>query len=129
MIPRFLQTLVSGILPGGGKLKADVLDPSKLLAGWHKAYDVSLPLAGVKVTDVKGWVAANTPNDRILEIFGSYSYRTGMSLLDGEMNLIKKNIFMGHRTMGIGQFEDWIVEVSDGKLIGAKMILGNIQKV
>ena len=120
---------MSGILPGGGKLKADVLDPYKLLADWHKAYDVSLPLAGVKVTDVKGWLAANTPNNRIFEIFRSYSYRTGMSLLDADMNLIKKNIFMGYRTMGIGSFEKWIVQVSDGKLIGAKMILGMIQKV
>ena len=116
-------------MPGGLDLKAPTIDAYKLLAGWHKKYDVSLPLAGVKVTDVKGWAAAITPNDCIFEIFGSYSYRTGMSLLDADMNLMKMRIFMGHRTMGVDVWDQWIKEAADGKLHGAKMILGNIQKV
>ncbi|KAJ5462318.1 hypothetical protein N7530_010523 [Penicillium desertorum] len=129
IVARFLETTLSGKLPGGLDLKAPTLDAYKLLAGWHKTYDVSLPLAGVKVTDVKGWAAGITPNDRIFEIFGSYSYRTGMSLLGADMNLMKMAIFTGHRTMGIGKFEEWIAEAADGKLHGAKMILGKVQKV
>jgi chitinase len=52
-----------------------------------------------------------------------------MSLLGADMNLMKMRIFTGHRTMGIGKFEEWISEAADGKLHGAKMILGKVQKV
>jgi chitinase len=90
---------------------------------------VSLPLVGVKVIDVKGWAAAITPNDCIFEIFGSYSYRIGMSLLNANMNLIKMRIFIGHRIIGVDVWDQWIKEAADGKLHRAKMILGNIQKV
>jgi hypothetical protein len=57
-------------------------------------YDVSLPLARELVVDVKGWAKAATPNDRIYDTFRFIIPRTGMSLLDRDRNLIKKNIFM-----------------------------------
>lgn len=52
-----------------------------------------------------------------------------MSLLDGTMNLIKKNIFMGHQTMGTDRFNGFIKDASNGDLEGSKQILGHIQKV
>lgn len=67
-------------------MKAAKLDPAKLLAGWNKVYDVSLPRIGEIVTDVKGWSKPVTLNDRMLEIFGSYAYRMGMSFVQKEIN-------------------------------------------
>ncbi|KAJ6071566.1 hypothetical protein N7499_009580, partial [Penicillium canescens] len=127
MVSQFLKAWLTGILPGGGLMKTPIVDPYKLLRGWHQVYDVSLPLAGVKVTDVVGWAAAVTPNDRIFECFGSLSYRTGMTLLEGPMNLAKMRIFNGHRTMGADKWKDFLADAADGKLHGAKMILGNLQ--
>jgi len=110
-------------------MKTPVVDPYKLLRGWHTIYDVSLPLVGVEVKDVVGWAAAVSPNDRIFECFGSLSYRTGMTLLEGPMNLAKMRIFNGHRTMGADKWKDFLADAADGKLHGAKMILGNLQTV
>lgn len=41
MIPRFLKTSLSGVLPSGAELKVTTIDPQKLLDGWNKIYDVS----------------------------------------------------------------------------------------
>lgn len=86
MIPRFLKTSLSGVLPSGAELKATTIDPQKLLDGWNKIYDVSFERIGSQVTDVKGWTAPVTPNDRIFEVIGSYAYCVGFSMLQGDMN-------------------------------------------
>lgn len=86
MIPQFLKTSLSGVLPTGAQLKAATIDPQKLLNGWNKIYDVSFERIGSQVTDVKGWTAPVTPNDRIFEVIGSYAYRVGFSMLQGDMN-------------------------------------------
>jgi chitinase len=128
MIPQFLETAVTGILPTGKQLKAMVLDPQKLLNGWNKIYDVSLPRIGDVVKDVKGWIAPVTPNDRIFEIIGSYAYRTGMTLLPGDMNLLKRNIMAGHNLKDITKMNKAINEAMGGNVNGAKVALGVLQK-
>lgn len=129
MVKQFLESWLSRKLPNGLDLKVPAVDPYKLLSGWHQKYDLSLPLAGVEVTDVKGWAAALTPNDRIFEIFGSYSYRTGMSVLERELNLAKMRIFLGHRTMGDEPWKKAIVQAAAGHMGGATKVLGNIKEV
>lgn len=129
MVKQFLQSWLSGKLPGGLDLKVPKVDPYKLLSGWNQKYDVSLPLAGVKVTDFKDWAAALTPNDRIFEIFGSYSYRTGMSVLEGDLNLAKMRIFLGRRTMGEERWAAAIAQAAAGQIEGATKALGNIRDV
>lgn len=78
-----------GVLPNWKLMKAAKLDPANLLAGWNKVYDVSLPLAGQLVTDVNHWAAPMTLIDCVFESLGSYAYRTGMSFLEAEMNVMK----------------------------------------
>ncbi|KAJ5360513.1 bacteriodes thetaiotaomicron symbiotic chitinase variant 3 [Penicillium concentricum] len=94
MILKFLVTTLSGDFPDGNLMKAAKIDLANFLARWNKVYDVSLPLVGQLVTDVKGWAAPMTPNDRVFEILGSYAYRTGMSILEAEMNIIKMTLWM-----------------------------------
>jgi chitinase len=128
MIPKFLVTTMSGILPNGKLMKAAKLDLAKLLAGWNKVYDVSLPLVGQLVTDVKGWAALMTLNDRVFEILGSYAYRTGMSFLEAEMNIIKMTLWMGKNPMAIGVFNDHLKTIagatSKSPEDAAKKVLG-----
>jgi chitinase len=129
LLPEFLKTALSGVLPGGQFMKAATLGPLNFMAGWDKLYDVSLPLAGELITDVDGWVRPLTPNQRVFEIFGSYAYRTGMSYLDGKMNLLKKQIFMGHQIIGDKLWRDNIKLVNAGDIKGAKVIMGKLQQV
>ncbi|KAJ6142824.1 bacteriodes thetaiotaomicron symbiotic chitinase [Penicillium samsonianum] len=132
MIPKFLVTTLSGVLPNGNLMKAAKIDPANLLAGWNKVYDVSLPLAGQLVTDVKGWAAPMTPNDRVFEILGSYAYRTGMSFLEAEMNIIKMTLWMDKNPMAIGVFNDHLKTIagatSKSPEDAAKKLLGVLQK-
>ncbi|KAK2803673.1 hypothetical protein FQN50_006889 [Emmonsiellopsis sp. PD_5] len=128
MIGKFLKTAVTGYLPSGAKLKAQVVDPQKLLDTWNKAYDVTLPRIGAVVSDVKDWTPPKTPNDRVFEIIGSYAYRTGMSLLPGDMNLIKKNIVNGNQPMAPAAFTKALNLVAKGDMDAAKLIAGKMQK-
>ncbi|KAK2766602.1 hypothetical protein FQN53_006662 [Emmonsiellopsis sp. PD_33] len=128
MVGKFLKTAVTGYLPSGAKLKAQVVDPQKLLDTWHKVYDVDLPRIGAVVSDVKDWTAPLTPNDRVFEIIGSYAYRTGMSLLPGDMNLIKKNIVNGNQPMAPAAFNKALNLVAKGDMEAAKLIAGKLQK-
>lgn len=110
-------------------MKAAKLGPLNFMAGWDKLYDVSLPLAGELITDIKDWTRPLTPNDRVFEIFGSYAYRTGMSYLTGDMNRLKKQIFMGQQIIGPKLWADNIKLVNSGDIQGAKKLLGPLQKV
>jgi chitinase len=130
MIHRFLTTALSGILPSGAKMKAATLDPLKLVNGWNKLYDVSLPQIGAIVTDVKGWTKPLTPNERIFEVLGSYAYRGGMSLLPRDMNGFKRNIIIGNMPMDLVKFRGHLKDAADnGNEEAVKKMLGVLQKV
>lgn len=129
MIPQFLETALNGVLPGGKAMKAAKLAPDKLIAGWNKVYSVTLPTIGEVVTDVQGWVKPLTPNERVFEILGSYAYRTDMSFVEKQINLIKKSLFAGANPMAAQRFKKLLEAVSKGDQNSAKMILGNLQKV
>lgn len=111
-------------------MKAATLDPLKLVNGWNKLYDVSLPQIGAIVTDVKGWTKPLTPNDRIFEVLGSYAYRGGMSLLPRDMNGLKKNIIVGHMPMQLTRFRAYLkAAANDGNEEAVKKMLEVLQKV
>lgn len=129
MIPRFLATAITGYLPSGNVMKAAKLDPQKLLDGWNKAYDVTLPRIGAIVSDVSGWTAPVTPNDRIFEIIGSYAYRTGMSFLPKDMNLVKRDILRQFAPMSMTNFKSYLAQAANGDEVAAKKIAGSLQKV
>ncbi|KAF9888672.1 hypothetical protein FE257_008430 [Aspergillus nanangensis] len=128
MIPAFLRTALTGYLPSGERLHSAVLDPKALLANWNKAYDTTLPRIGDLVTDVKGWAAPLTPNDRIFEILGSYAYRASMSLLPGDMNLIKMNVMRQFRPMSANNFATYLSDAIKGDEEAAKKILDVLRK-
>ncbi|GAM41997.1 hypothetical protein TCE0_043r15580 [Talaromyces pinophilus] len=129
MIPQFLKTSLSGVLPTGAQLKAATIDPQKLLNGWNKIYDVSFERIGSQVTDVKGWMAPVTPNDRIFEIIGSYAYRVGFSMLQGDMNRYKRLILSNQNPKDPGVINKMIDAAMAGNIKGAKETLGVLQKI
>ncbi|KAM5451181.1 putative chitinase [Microsporum audouinii] len=134
MIPRLLKTAVTGILPSGATLKAAKLDPVKVYAAWNKEYDVSLPLIGPDLTGtINNWARPLTPNDRIFEVIGSYAYRKGMALLEGEMNRIKGNIFRNYRPIGKETMNTLLTTVKEGNALeaqaAAQEIARKLQKV
>lgn len=129
MIKRFLQTAITGYLPSGAKMKSAIIDPQKLVGGWNKVYDVTLPRIGAIVSDQASWTPPLTPNDRIFEIIGSYAYRTGMSILPRDMNYIKKNLVGGAQPMALSTFNTALRNVAKGDMEAAKLVAGKIQKV
>lgn len=134
MIPRLLETALGGILPNGETMKAAKLNPGSLIAGWNKVYDVSLPLAGQLITDVKAWTVPETPNDGIFEVLGSYSFRTGMSYVIADMNRIKMNIWTGQNPIAMHVFNKALKDIAAGVTYNdnkdpSKLILGTMQKV
>ncbi|KAL2368872.1 hypothetical protein RJ035_003742 [Blastomyces gilchristii] len=128
MVKRFLQTAVTGYLPSGAKMKSVTIDPQKLLDGWNKLYDVTLPRIGAIVSDKPDWTPPLTPNDRVFEIIGSYAYRTGMSILPRDMNYIKKNLVGGAQPMAISTFNTALRDVAKGDMEAAKLVAGKLQK-
>lgn len=140
MISQLLETAVSGELPTGLKMKAPTLDPEDLYNAWHRAYSNihTLPQIGVDLTGLRrGWRLPITPNDRLFEIIGSYAYRTGMTLLEGQMNGIKGRIFGGLAPLGEKPFGKAMDAVKKGHLSGygkkaevaATVILAHMQMV
>ncbi|KAJ5896531.1 uncharacterized protein N7473_005930 [Penicillium subrubescens] len=51
-----------------------------------------------------------------------------MSYLDGNMNLLKKQIFLGHQIIGDKLWRDNIKLVNAGDIKGAKVIMGKLQQ-
>ncbi|KAJ5173703.1 bacteriodes thetaiotaomicron symbiotic chitinase variant 3 [Penicillium coprophilum] len=133
MISKFLVTTLSRVLPNGNIMKAANIDPASVLAGWNKVYDVSLPLAGKSITDVEGWAAPITSNDRVFEILGSYVYRTRMSFHEAEMKIITMTLWMDKEPTAIGVFNDHpktkAGATSKSPEHAAKKLLGVLQKV
>jgi chitinase len=127
MIPQFLKTSLSGVLPTGAQLKAATIDPQRLLNGWNKIYDVSFERIGSQV--VKSWMAPVTPNDRIFEIIGSYAYRVGFSMLQGDMNRYKRLILSNQNPKDPGVINKMIDAAMAGNIKGAKETLGVLQKI
>lgn len=99
MPKQLLQTAYTGILPGGGVMKAAKLSGEKILAGWQKEYSVTLKQLVEAATDQDGWTAPNTPADRLGCIIGDYGYRGGMFLVDASINLVKGALHKGNNPM------------------------------
>lgn len=132
MVEEFLKSAITGTLPTGLRMKAPKFDPQKLIENWHKPYDVSLPRIGETVKEVANWVAPLTPNERIFEIFGSYAFRSGMTLLQGSLNLVKGKIFKGDSPMNIekyGIFQNHLKAVAADTLYSSQVIAGKWRDV
>jgi chitinase len=131
MIGIFLKSAITGVLPSGATIPSYlIIDAQKLANIWNTAYDVSLPRIGAIVTDVSGWAAPLTPNDRWFEVIGSYAYRTGMSLLPGDMNGLKGRFFGLIQAQSLNSvFKPALVSASQGSEAAAKILLGTNQKV
>lgn len=130
MVPQWLTTAITGILPSGKTMQAAKIDPQRLIDLWNKVYSVSLPRIGAEVNDVSGLVDPVTPNDRIFTVIGSYAYRTGMTFIPKDMNLIKRDILGGNNPQAIAKFNKYLKAVVDnGDLVAAKKIIGSLQKV
>ncbi|KAG8165716.1 hypothetical protein KVR01_004268 [Diaporthe batatas] len=129
MVPQWLTTALTGVLPSGKKMQAAVIDPQKLIDLWNKDYSVSLPKIGVEVNDVKNLIDPITPNDRIFTIIGAFAYRIGMTFIPADMNLIKRDILGGNNPQAIGKFNKNLkAVVNSGDMDAAKMIIGPLQK-
>ncbi|PKX88257.1 uncharacterized protein P174DRAFT_426141 [Aspergillus novofumigatus IBT 16806] len=110
-------------------MKATTLNPVKLVRGWNKLYDVSLPQIGAIITDVKGWTKPLTLNDRIFKVLGSYAYRGGMSLLPKDMNRFKQLIIIRKMPMSLKTFGKYLkAAADDGDEEAVKMMLRVLQK-
>jgi len=131
MIRKFLKSAITGVLQSGATFPRKlIIDPQKLVNIWNTAYDVSLPRIGAIVTDVSSWTAPVTPNDRWFEAIGYYAYRTGMSLLPGDMNGLKGPFFGLIQAQSLNDiFEPVLVGAGQGSEAAAKIILGTDQNV
>jgi len=131
MIGKFLKSAVTGVLPSGATFPSNlIIDPQKLVNIWNTAYDVSLPRIGAIVTDVSGWTAPVTPNDRWFEVIGSYAYRTRMSLLPGDRNGLKGCFFGLIQAQSLDNvFKPALVSAGQGSEAAAKIILRTNRKV
>jgi chitinase len=131
MIGKFLRSVITGVLPSGATFPSNlIIDPQKLVNMWNTVSDVSLPRIGAVVNDVSGWTAPLTPNDRWFEVNGSYAYRTGMSLLPGDMNGMKGRFFQLKQAQSLVKvFNPNLVLAGQGDENAAKIILGTSQKV
>lgn len=109
-------------------MSARLVNPMLLVNNWMTPYTVSLPPIGELVTDI-AWEAPLTPNDRIFETLGSYAYRTGMTLLDRNLNIMKKSVIAGHRFWADEKFWDTIALVGQGDVNAAREILTKCQNV
>ncbi|KAK4442801.1 glycoside hydrolase [Podospora aff. communis PSN243] len=131
IIPCFIQTAVSGRLPSGALTKAPKLDPSRLWAVWHQAYpeDAGLAPIGVDLSKFnKGWKVATTLNDRIFAILGSDEYRTGMTLLPGDLNLLKRTMFLLQNPMGATFTKELQQAMAHSNEAAAKAIANTMRK-
>jgi chitinase len=131
MIGIFLKSCITGVLPSGATFPSNlIIDPQKLVNIWNTAYDVSLPRIGAVVNDVSGWTAPLTPNDRWFEVIGSYAYRTGMSLLQQDMNGMKGRFFgLIQAQSMVRVFNPNLVRAGQGNEDAAKILLEASQRV
>ncbi|RFU24952.1 hypothetical protein B7463_g11383, partial [Scytalidium lignicola] len=131
MIKKFLIAALTGVLPSGATFPSKlIIDPVKLANIWNAAYDVSLPRIGAIITDTPSWTPPLTPNDRWYEIIGSIAYRTGMSLLQADMNGVKGRFFGLKNVQNLRTvFNPLLTAASQGDVNAAKVILGMNQQV
>ncbi|OJJ42141.1 hypothetical protein ASPZODRAFT_20739 [Penicilliopsis zonata CBS 506.65] len=128
MVGQLIKTAVTGTLPSGKTMQSSILDAVKLINGWNKVYDTTLPRIGALVTDVAGWTPPVTPNDRIFEVIGSFAYRTGISFVERDINSAKLNLVKGYNVMALRRFKGFLDAVNLGNETAAKVIATTLQK-
>lgn len=79
--------------------------------------------------NLPSWTPPLSPNDRWFEIIGSTAYRTRMSLLPGDMNVMKGRMFGMLQVQDLAmKFTPALAKAASGSLTDAKYILGTNQK-
>ncbi|ORY61583.1 uncharacterized protein BCR38DRAFT_411445 [Pseudomassariella vexata] len=128
MIEKFVHSLLTGIKYSGDSM-TNTFDPLAIVAGWNKAYDVTLPRIGFIVKDAPLFTEPLTPNDRFFETIGSYAYREGVSFLPDSLNLLKRTLMMGNSPLGtINNFKCLVDQVANkGDEVIMKKVTGSIQ--